>query len=60
MSMSKTAMTNFSRQLPFPATLQAVEAVPASCSCIRIADFGTADGGTSMPLLNSLVDLIHS
>jgi hypothetical protein len=26
--------------------------------CVRLADFGTADGGTSMPLLGTVVETI--
>lgn len=38
--------------------LQAALEATSPGSCVRIADFGTADAGTSMPLMNHLVDLV--
>jgi hypothetical protein len=38
--------------------LQAALKATAPGSCVRIADFGTADAGTSMPLMNHLVDVV--
>ncbi|KAF5840791.1 S-adenosyl-L-methionine-dependent methyltransferase [Dunaliella salina] len=43
-----------------PMILDALSELPLKFyqGCVRIADYGTADGGTSMPLLGDLIDTI--